>query len=66
MKIQLNGEPRLLSQARTIGELLEEIACPPQTVIVEHNGQALRRTEWAQAQLREDDRVEIVRIVAGG
>ena len=65
MDIRLNGETRLI-QARTISELLEEIACPPQTVIVEHNGMALRRAEWPQAQLSENDQVEIVRVVAGG
>jgi len=66
MDIRLNGETRTLIRARTITELLEEIACPPQTVIVEHNGMALRRSEWPQAELQENDQVEIVKVVAGG
>jgi len=66
MKIRLNGEERNLIRARTITELLEEIGCPPQTVIVEHNGMALRRSEWPLAGLQENDQVEIVKVVAGG
>lgn len=66
MLIRLNGEPHVLKAARTIPELLEEIGVAPQTVIVEHNGVALRRTEWPQALLAENDQIEIVRVVAGG
>lgn len=66
MNIRINGEPHPLKEARNIAELLEEIGCPPQTVIVEHNGIALRRSEWLQTPLQENDRVEIVRVVAGG
>lgn len=66
MLIRLNGEPHTLKAARTIPELLEEIGVAPQTVIVEHNGVALRRTEWPQALLAENDQIEIVRVVAGG
>jgi thiamine biosynthesis protein ThiS len=66
MNIRLNGELRSLQQARTIPELLAEIGLQPQTVIVEHNGVALRRTEWPQATLAENDQIEIVKVVAGG
>jgi len=66
MEIRLNGEVRTLVRARTIAELLEEIDCHPQTVIIEHNGMALRRSEWPEAELNEKDQVEIVKVVAGG
>ena len=66
MDIRLNGELRSLAKARTITELLEEVGLHPQTVIVEHNGMALRRSEWTQTELSENDQVEIVRVVAGG
>jgi thiamine biosynthesis protein ThiS len=33
---------------------------------VEHNGSALRRREWATQKLQENDRVEILRVAAGG
>ena len=38
----------------------------PRSVVVEHNGEAVAPSEFASRQLRSGDRVEIVRIVAGG
>lgn len=39
---------------------------PPRSVVVEHNGEAVSPSEFARRQLAEGDRLEIVRIVAGG
>lgn len=38
----------------------------PRSVVVEHNGQAVAPSEFPQRQLQSGDRLEIVRIVAGG
>jgi thiamine biosynthesis protein ThiS len=38
----------------------------PRSVVVEHNGQAVASSEFSYRQLRADDRLEIVKIVAGG
>jgi len=38
----------------------------PRSVVVEHNGQAVAPSEFAQRQVHAGDRLEIVRIVAGG
>ena len=38
----------------------------PRSVVVEHNGEAVAPSEFAQQQLRPGDRLEIVRVVAGG
>ncbi len=38
----------------------------PRSVVVEHNGQAVAPSEFARRELRDGDRLEIVRIVAGG
>jgi len=34
--------------------------------VVEHNGEAVARSEFERRQLAEGDRLEIVRIAAGG
>jgi thiamine biosynthesis protein ThiS len=34
--------------------------------LVEHNGLAVHRHEWAERLLAEGDRVELIRVVAGG
>ena len=66
MKIALNGESREIARATNIAELVAELALPAAVTLVEHNGLALHRGEWVQRPLAEGDRVEVVRIVAGG
>ena len=38
----------------------------PRSVVVEHNGEAVAPSEFAKRQLHPGDRLEIVKIVAGG
>lgn len=38
----------------------------PRSVVVEHNGEAVAPSEFPHRLLRDGDRLEIVRIVAGG
>ena len=66
MKISLNGERVDAREAKTIAELIEDYGLPPQSVLVEHNGVVVHRHEWAERSLTEGDRIEFVRVVAGG
>ena len=38
----------------------------PRSVVVEHNGEAVAPSEFSNRQLTPGDRLEIVKIVAGG
>jgi len=38
----------------------------PRSVVVEHNGEAVAPSEFAHRRLNAGDRLEIVKIVAGG
>ncbi len=38
----------------------------PRSVVVEHNGEAVAPSEFSRVQLHSGDRLEIVKIVAGG
>ena len=66
MKITVNGEPREIARARNVAELIDELGLPAPAILAEHNGLALRRDEWPVHTLAEGDRIELVRIVAGG
>jgi thiamine biosynthesis protein ThiS len=66
MKISLNGETVDAREAKTIAELIERYELPPQSILVEHNGLAVHRHEWSERQLAEGDRIEFIRVVAGG
>jgi sulfur carrier protein len=66
MKLAVNGESVDICEAKTIAELIERYELPPQSVLVEHNGLALHRHEWAERPLAEGDRIEFISVVAGG
>lgn len=66
MKFFLNGAQAERTDAATIDELISRLQLAPETTLVEHNGIALRRREWPNEKLREGDRVEILRVAAGG
>jgi thiamine biosynthesis protein ThiS len=66
MTISLNGEIADARGAATVAELVERYQLSPQSVLIEHNGLALHRQEWSRRSLAEGDRVEFIRVVAGG
>ncbi len=66
MRISLNGETADTHEARTILELVDRYQLPSQSILVEHNGLAVHRHEWADRSLAEGDRIEFIRVVAGG
>jgi sulfur carrier protein len=66
MKISLNGESVDTREGKTIGELIDRYQLPSQSILVEHNGLAVHRHEWAGRALAEGDRIEFIRVVAGG
>lgn len=65
MKIRLNGNEHE-TDAGTIAALLMQLGLAPQTALVEHNGQARKREEWDVALLCDGDRIEVLRVAAGG
>ena len=65
MKLVLNGKDREVD-ATQVESLVAELGLPLAAALVEHNGTALLRSEWARTNLQEGDRLEIIRMVAGG
>lgn len=66
MKVFVNGAPIECGEARTVEELIQRHQLSPATTLVELNGKALHRREWRGRELRENDRVEILQVAAGG
>jgi thiamine biosynthesis protein ThiS len=66
MTVSLNGESVDTREAKTIAELIDHYQLPPQSLLVEHNGLAVHRHEWGDRPLAEGDRIEFIRVVAGG
>lgn len=66
MKIFVNGAAADYEKELTVAELVQRHRLAPESTLVEHNGVALHRREWETQRLRENDRVEVLRVAAGG
>ncbi len=65
MNLHLNGK-ELGVDATNVEALVAELGLPLAAALVEHNGTALLRSEWLKTQRQDGDRLEIIRMVAGG
>jgi sulfur carrier protein len=61
-----NGRETPAALPCSLEEFLLAQGLRPRSVVVEHNGEAVAPSEFALRQLAAGDRLEIVRIVAGG
>lgn len=64
--IQLNGEPRRVPARLTVDALLRHLELEPRLVVVEHNGEILRRDGYPDAAVEDGDMLELVHFVGGG
>ena len=61
-----NGQQIKTSLPCTIEEFLVAQQLLPRSVVVEHNGEAVAPSEFSGRVLKPGDKLEIVKIVAGG
>jgi thiamine biosynthesis protein ThiS len=64
--VTANGKPVAAQLPCSIEEFLLAQKLLPRSVVVEHNGEAVAPSEFSRRQLHAGDRLEIVKIVAGG
>ena len=65
ISLMINGESKTVA-AGTIVELMGELSLPAPLMLVEHNGKALHRSEWDSVGLSDGDRLELMKVAAGG
>ena len=66
MLLTVNGAAREVADGTTLVQLVEQLGLHVGSVVVEHNGTALLRSEVVGAALAAGDVLELVRAVAGG
>jgi thiamine biosynthesis protein ThiS len=64
--VTANGKPIEAKLPCSIEEFLVAQNLLPRSVVVEHNGEAVAPSEFSRCRLNAGDRLEIVKIVAGG
>jgi sulfur carrier protein len=66
VSIFVNGRARQVAGAMTLGELASDYRLDARRLLVELNGETLERESWPGHPVRHGDRVEFIRVVAGG
>jgi len=66
MKVFLNGKSVDLPAGLTVAGLVTEKKLNPDTIIIEYNRQLLKKENWPEVVLKENDRLEILKFVGGG
>ncbi len=63
--LTINGEVREII-ATSLEGLMDELSLPAPLMLVEYNGKALHRSEWPLVLLAQGDRLELMKVAAGG
>jgi thiamine biosynthesis protein ThiS len=68
MKLHINGEERPFDSPTpfTLAALVETLGMKADRVAVELNRDIVPRDRWAETQLHDGDRLEVVHFVGGG
>lgn len=66
MTVIINGESRSIPENTNLAELLLILELASARVAIELNHNVIRRADWENTVLRENDRIEIVHFVGGG
>ena len=66
MNVTINGETRALDTQKSVDGLLREIGLDPAKVAVERNLEIVPKSSYADVQVADGDRLEIVHFIGGG
>ncbi|MBK6981828.1 MAG: sulfur carrier protein ThiS [Betaproteobacteria bacterium] len=64
--LKVNGADRRFSPPLTVEKLLGELGVEGKRIAIERNGEIVPRSRYAQTELANGDRLEVVVAVGGG
>jgi thiamine biosynthesis protein ThiS len=66
MDLVVNGKPREVEGPITLSGYLAAIGLHERMIVVERNGEIVRREHYGETDLKPGDTLEIVQMMAGG
>lgn len=66
MRVQVNGESRDVPADISLTDLLDHLAMPSRLLAIELNKEVVRRKDWPDTRVNDEDVVEIIHFVGGG
>ncbi|MEN6319650.1 MAG: sulfur carrier protein ThiS [Syntrophaceae bacterium] len=66
MKIIVNGKEEIIGESVTVAGLIALKKLHPNALLVEYNYELIKKENWDHTALKENDRLELLRLVGGG
>ena len=66
IEIIVNGDALQVNQGARVTDLIKQLELAPERLAIELNLSILPRAKWAETELRQGDKLEIVHFVGGG
>lgn len=66
LNLIINGEPRSFAAPIMLAQLVETLSLVGKRIAIEKNGEIVPRSQYAETELIDNDRLEIVVAVGGG
>jgi sulfur carrier protein len=66
VEVVLNGNTEKLVKEMNLSEFLFSKGLNPDTIIVEYNGNIVKKQEWPKIVLQNKDSLEVLKFVGGG
>ena len=66
IRLKINGQERQLDGPTPLPDFLRSKEIDPRFIVVEHNGEIVRRTAYEGVTLNDGDTLELVLMMGGG
>lgn len=66
LEVVLNGNQETVEKALCLADFVKGKGLNPETIIVEYNGQIVKKLEWSGIVLQDKDCLEVLNFVGGG
>jgi len=65
MQVIINGDEKEIKVADLAG-LVDSYDLKKSTLVIEHNGEIIKKEEWEHKKIKEHDNIELVTMMGGG
>lgn len=66
IRVQLNGQPKAIDDCLTVERLVSLLQLKSSNIAIAVNFDVVPRSEFPQKKIKDGDKIEIIRPVAGG
>ena len=64
--ITVNGAGQTVQEGMSLDELLDSLGARVETILIEQNGELIKREGFAHAKVGQGDVIELIRVTGGG